>query len=80
LSKEFQCLVAFSMFHISHNHGSPSDHIACGHLVEYSPSLLHAPTFGIHVNEAIAHKDIRLTVAFKDLLMKKPPFFKCLYI
>jgi hypothetical protein len=37
------------------------------YLVEHSPSILHAPTFYIHVNQASAHKDIWISFTLNDL-------------
>ncbi len=53
LLKNFQCLVALPTFHMSKYHSSPRDHSQWGHLLEHSPSIIHAATFGIHVNKAI---------------------------
>ncbi len=39
--------------HMLQYHGNPSDHISRWHFVEHPPSILHAPTFGIHINQAI---------------------------
>ncbi len=51
----------------------PSDHIELKHLIEDSSSILHAPTFCIHVNQAAPpHKDISLTTTCNDLLMNTP--------
>ncbi len=35
--------------HMSHYHGSPSDHISRWHFVEHFPTILNAPTFCIDV-------------------------------
>jgi len=40
--------------HMSQYHNIPRDQIVWVHLVEWSPSLLSAPTFGIYVNRAIS--------------------------
>ncbi|CAM6010845.1 unnamed protein product [Sphagnum balticum] len=72
-----QCSLPLPTFYMPNNHGSPRDHSAHGHFVEHSPSILHAPTFGIHVNKAITNSDIRLTTALQDLLMNMPTLFKC---
>ncbi len=60
LLKQFQCLLPLPTFHTSQYRGVPSDHISRWHLVEHSPSILHAPTFCININQATPHKDIRL--------------------
>jgi len=44
--------------HISQYHNNPRDQIVWMHLVEWSLSLHHAPTFGIYVNQAILNKYI----------------------
>jgi hypothetical protein len=41
------------------------------------PSILKAPTFCIHVNKAIPHKDIRLATTLNELLMNKLAILKC---
>jgi hypothetical protein len=69
LSNHFKCLLSLTAFHMSQYQGSPSDHISRWHLVEYSVSILHAPTFGIHVNQATPHKDIGLTPTLNYLFM-----------
>jgi hypothetical protein len=46
---------------------SPSQHISRWNLVEHSPSILHAPVFCIHVNQASPHKDIRLATTLNDI-------------
>jgi hypothetical protein len=51
----------------------------CRHPVEHSPSILYAPTFGIHVNEAITHTDIKLAAILNNLLVNTPALFKCCY-
>ncbi len=56
LLKYFQCIPPLSAFHMSQYQGVPSDHISRWHLVEHSPSILHTPTFWIHVNKATAQK------------------------
>jgi hypothetical protein len=48
-----------------------------GIFVEHSQSLLHAPTLGIHVNEATPYKTIWLTITLNDLLISKPALFTC---
>ncbi len=48
-----------------------------GILLNKSPSILHAPTFCIHFNQAISHKRNLLTTTLNDLLMSTPAFFKC---
>jgi len=58
-------------FHMSRYYGIPSDRISRWHLVEHSPSILNAPTFCIHVNQAMAHKDIRITTTLNELLMSR---------
>ncbi len=45
-------------------------------MAEHIPSILYAPTFCIHVNQAILHKDIRCQITLNDLVMNKPAFFK----
>ncbi len=45
-------------------------------MAECIPSILYAPTFCIHVNQAILHKDIRCQITLNDLVMNKPAFFK----
>ncbi len=40
----------------SSKYGIPKDHISRWHFVEHSPSILHAPTFCIHVNQAMPYK------------------------
>jgi len=52
---------------MSQYHGGPSNHILRWHLVEHSPSILNAPTFCIHVNRAIPHKDIGLKTSLNNL-------------
>ncbi len=64
-------------FNMSQNHGTPRDYILCGHSVEHSPSIIYAPTFGVHVNEATPHKDISFKIALNHLLMNMPAVFKC---
>ncbi|CAM6059611.1 unnamed protein product [Sphagnum tenellum] len=76
-NRMLQCSLSLPTFYMPHNHGSPRDHSAHRHFVEHSPSILHAPTFGIHVNKAITNSDIRLTTALQDLLMNMPTLFKC---
>ncbi len=43
-------------------------HISCNKVLhlEHSPSKLNAPTFWIHVNQAIPHKDTRLATTLKS--------------
>jgi hypothetical protein len=48
-----------------------------GILLNKSPSILHAPTFCIHFNQAISHKRNWLTTTLNDLLVSTPAFFKC---
>lgn len=45
-----------------------------GILLKTLQSLLHCPAFHIHVNQAIANKDVRLGPIFNDLLMVYLPF------
>ncbi len=59
--------------------GIPSDHISRGHLIEHSPSIIHAPTFCIHVDQATPHKDIRLATTLNDLCMSTPALFEGIY-
>ncbi len=49
------------------------------HLVVHSPSILYAPTFGLHVNKAIPQKDISLTTTLNYLLRSLPALLKCSY-
>jgi hypothetical protein len=44
---------ALPTFHMLQYHGSSSDHISRWHFVKHPPSILHAPTFSIHANQAI---------------------------
>jgi len=53
VSKYFQCLLPLAIFHMSKDHGIPSEHISRWHLVEHYPSILKAPTFSIHVNQVV---------------------------
>jgi hypothetical protein len=55
--------------------GIPSDHISRWHIVEYSQCIFKAPTFCIHVNQAVPHKDIRVATRFNELFMNKPAVF-----
>ncbi len=63
----------------SSKHHIPRDHIRWSHLIEHSPGILEAPTFEIHVNEAITHKDIRVATSLDDLLVHMSIHFKCHY-
>ncbi len=47
------------------------------HLVKHSSSILNDPTFCIHLNQAIPHKDIRLTTTLNDLFISLSTIFKC---
>ncbi len=60
-----------SEFGISRDHIEP-DGILLNSLQAY------APTFCIHVNQAIPHNDIRLPTTFNDLLLT-PALFNCNY-
>ncbi len=62
---------------MSQYHGAQSDHNLRWYLIEHSPSILKAPTFCIHVNKAIPHKDIRLATTLNELLMNKAAILKC---
>jgi hypothetical protein len=42
----------------------------------HSKAFSMHPHLAIHVNEAIAYKDVRLTTTFYDLLMNMPAIFK----
>ncbi len=46
-------------------------------LVKHSSSILNDPTFCIHLNQAIPHKDIRLTTTLNDLFINLSTSFKC---
>jgi hypothetical protein len=48
------------------------------HFVEHSVGILHAPTFGIHVNQATPNKDISLATTLNDLLVSASALFNCL--
>ncbi len=39
---------------MSKYHSNPRDHSKWGHVLEHSPSIIHAATFGIHDNKAIS--------------------------
>jgi len=54
-------------------YGIPKDHISRWHLVEHSPSILHAPTFCIHVNYAMAYKDIWIPSSLNGQLIVHLP-------
>ncbi len=43
-------------------------------------SILHAPTFCIHVHQSILHNDVRLTTTLNDLLMSTPGLLKGHYM
>jgi hypothetical protein len=64
LSKEFQCLLPLPASHMSEYHDILSDHTSGWRLVEHCPSILNAPTFCIHINCAIPHKDVWLQTQF----------------
>jgi len=64
------------MHGIASKHSHPSNHITPGHAVEYSLHILNTPTFGIHVNEANTHKEIRLQTDLDDLSVDMPALFK----
>jgi len=58
-------------------YGAPSYHISKWHLIEHSPSIVHAPTLCIRVHQTTPHKDIQLQTTLNDFLMNIPAFFKC---
>jgi hypothetical protein len=62
---------------MSHNHGTPSNGVMHRHPIEQSPNILYTPTFGIHVNQTITHKDIRLVASLDDLFVHMPTLFTC---
>jgi hypothetical protein len=52
--------------------------VLSGHVFEHSPSILSASTFGIDVNQAILHKDIRVaSTILSDLVPNAPALIKC---
>jgi hypothetical protein len=61
---------------MSKYHCGAGDHIVQWHLVEHSPSLLHAPAFGIHINKAIPNKDVGLATTLNNLLMNTSALLK----
>ncbi len=63
-------------FNVFKCYSSPKD-ISSWNLVECSPSILHAPTFCIHVDQTPPHKSIQFTTTLKDLLVSTPTFFNC---
>ncbi len=44
----------------SSKYGAPSYHISKWHLIEHSPTIVHAPTLCIHVHQTTPYKDIQL--------------------
>jgi hypothetical protein len=60
-------------------HHSPRNHFVHWHPVDHSLGILNVPTFGIHVNKAISHKEIILTTKLNDLFMNVPALFKRCY-
>ncbi len=54
-----QYLLPLPLFHMSEYHGSPRDCNLWGHVIEHSTSILHAPTFCIHVNKATTHNSFQ---------------------
>jgi hypothetical protein len=61
---------------MSQYQGGPSDSILRWHLVEHLPTILNALAFCIHVNQAIAHKEIHLQTILNDLVMNAHALFK----
>jgi hypothetical protein len=57
------------MFDMAGDHGCPRDQIMAGHSVENFASIFFAPTLDVHIDEASAHKDIKLTTILQDLCM-----------
>jgi hypothetical protein len=47
-----------------------------GQTIEYFPSILYIPSFGIHVNEIITHKNIKLKTILTNLSLNMPTLFK----
>ncbi len=74
--KMFESFLTMPVHGTSSKYGGPSNHILRWHHDQHFPSILHAPTFCIHVNQAIAHKDIRQETALNNLLMNTPALFK----
>ncbi len=56
--KMFKSFLSMPMHGTSSKYGIGSNYISRWHLVEHSPSILHAPTFCIHVHQATAHTNI----------------------
>ncbi len=77
--KKLKSFLTMAMHGTSSKHGIPWTHITWWHLVENSPSILHAPTFCIHVNQASRHKNIWIPSIFNDLLVCAPALFQCNY-
>ncbi len=79
LFKMFKSFLTMPMHGLSSKYGIPRDHIMRSHLVEHldSPGILHAPSFCIHSDQAIPHKDIQFLSALNDLFMRMPGLFKC---
>ncbi len=76
LFKMFKSFPNMPMHSTSSQYGIPSHHISRCHVLEHCPSILNAPTFCIHINQTIPHKDIWLQTNLNDLVMNTPDLFK----
>lgn len=55
---------------MSQYHGVPSNHIMWWHVVEHSLSILYAPTFCIHVNQAGTYKVVWMVEALINIWLQ----------
>ncbi len=74
--KMFKRFLMMPMYGTCSKYGIPRGHISRWHF-EHSPSILHAPTFCIHVNQSTPHKDIQIPSNMNNLLMSTSSLFKC---
>ncbi len=63
------------MYGTCSKYGIPRGHISRWHFGHF-PSILHAPTFCIHVNQSTPHKDIQIPSNLNNLLMRTSFLFK----
>jgi hypothetical protein len=73
-------ILIMPMHGTSSKYGGARDHILKWHIVEHTPSIFHAPTLCMHVNQTTPHKDIKFQTTLNNLLMNTHAFFNNIHI
>ncbi len=78
--KKFNSFLTLHVHATSSKYEIPREHVMWCHIVEHSLSVLHVPTFCIHVNQSIHSKDIWTPSILNDMFMSRHALFNCNYV